>query len=63
MFETKDAIFQNRVRDDVLWGSCSSVGRAGRLVIERLLVQIPAQGCAACQSVLEQDIEPHIAHQ
>ena len=27
-------------------GGCSSAGRAGRLVIERSLVQIPAQGKA-----------------
>ena len=44
-------------------GGCSSGGRAGRPVIGRLLVQIPAQDWAACLSVLEQDIEPDIAHQ
>ena len=37
---------------------CSSAGRAGRLVIGRSLVQIPALGWAACWSVLEQDTVP-----
>ena len=31
----------------MFWGGCSSAGRAGRLVIERSLVQIPAPGRAA----------------
>ena len=45
-------------------GGCSSVGRAGRLVIERLLVQILAQGKAELHvEVPEQDTEPLIAHQ
>ena len=45
-------------------GSCSSAGRAGWLVIGRLLVQIPAsrgQNWAACWSILEQDMNPKIA--
>ena len=37
-------------------GLCTCRGRAGRLVIGRLLVWIPA-----CQGGLEQDTEPQIA--
>ena len=41
-------------------GGCNSASRAGRPVIGRLLVQIPALSWAACRSVLEQVTEPQI---
>ena len=46
---------------EVKGGGCSSADRAGRLVIKRSLVQIPAPGRA--ELYVEQDTEPHIAHQ
>ena len=48
------------MRDFPNWGGCSSVGRAGGLVIRWSLVWIPAPGWnwATCQSILEQDTEP-----
>ena len=46
-------------------GGCSSAGRAGRLVIERSLVQIPAQGKAELhvEVSLSKILNPPIAHQ
>ena len=47
-----------------LRGDCSSVGRAGGLVIGRSLVWIPAPlgwNWATCWSILEQDTEPQNA--